>query len=68
MLVTPINPGRFGRFQHPPTQLVDPSHQQESTLRRQPRILVNVHLGDPPVTAASRNLQPDRTSPDEQPS
>jgi hypothetical protein len=32
--------GRRGRFHHPPTQFLDPLHQQASTLRRQARILV----------------------------
>jgi hypothetical protein len=30
-----------------------PPHQQVSTLRRQARILVNVHPGDPSIIAAS---------------
>jgi len=44
---------RLGRFHHPPTEFLDPPHQQESTLRRQARILVNVHPGDPSIIAAS---------------
>jgi hypothetical protein len=45
--------GRFGRFRHSPTKLFDPSHQQESTLGRQARILMDVHPGDPPITSVS---------------
>jgi len=43
------NPGRVGGIDYPPTLLGDPPHQQDSTLQRQPRILVNVHPGDPPI-------------------
>jgi hypothetical protein len=42
-----------------PALLDHPPHQQESTLRRQTRILVHVHPGDPPIrpaTIASRSL------------
>jgi hypothetical protein len=61
--------GGFGRLGHPPTHRRDPLHQQESTLRRQPRILVNVHPGVcSDHLCEGRNPQPDRTSPDEQPS
>jgi len=62
------NPGRVGGIDYPPTLLGDPPHQQVSTLRRQPRILVNVHPGDPPIRSGCPNPQPDRASPDEQPS
>jgi len=41
------------RFRHLPTEFVDPSHQQQSTLRRQAGILLDVHPGDPPIIAAS---------------
>ncbi len=37
------NSRRFRRVSNPPTLLGYPPHQQESTLRRQPRILVYVH-------------------------
>ena len=43
------NPGRVGGIDYPPPVLGDPPHQQDSTLRRQPRILVNVHPADPPI-------------------
>ena len=49
-------------------EFLRPSHQQESTRRRQGRILVKVHPGarsDHP--SECRNPQPDRTRPDKQP-
>lgn len=41
------------RPQRAPSATLNPLHQQESTWRRQARILVNVHPGDPPITPVS---------------
>ena len=45
--------GGLRRLRHAPALLRDSFHQQESTLRRQPRILVNVHPGDPHIMSVS---------------
>jgi hypothetical protein len=42
-----------GRRPHSPALICDPLHQQESTLRRQTRILMHVHPGDLPISAES---------------
>ena len=41
------------RLRHAPALLRDSFHQQGSTLRRQPRILVEAHPGGPPVMSVS---------------
>jgi hypothetical protein len=56
--------GRSRRCRHPPIELVDPPHQPQSTLRRQARILVNVHPGDPSDHGCKcRDPQPEPDSP-----
>src|SRR5438067_8891757 len=47
------NPGCYGGRREPPAATLNPLHQQESTWRRQARILVNVHPGDPPIMSVS---------------
>jgi hypothetical protein len=45
--------GRAGSHRHRPALFGHPLHQQASTLGRQTRILVHVHPGDLPLSAAS---------------
>jgi hypothetical protein len=47
------DPGRVRRLRYRPAMVFDPLRQQESTWRGQPRVLVNVHPGDPPIIPVS---------------
>jgi len=60
--------GGLRRLRHRPAVLRDPFNQEELTLRRQPRILVDVHLGLRPGLLVLGNQQFPSPAADEQPS
>ena len=61
-------PRGLRRLDDAPARLCNALDQQESTLRRQPRILVDVHSGLRPGLPMVGNQQSPRPTPDEQPS
>jgi hypothetical protein len=62
------DPRGLRRLHDAPTRLCNALDQQESTLRRQPRILVDVHSGLRSGLPMVGNQQFPRPTPDEQPS
>src|SRR5215472_13470541 len=58
----------LSRLRDAPARLCNASDQQESTLRRQPRILVDAHSGLRPGLPMVGNQQFPRPTPGEQPS
>jgi hypothetical protein len=65
--LTPRQPGAARRLRDTPALLCDAFNQEGSALRRQPRILVDVHLGLRRGLPMVGNQQFPRPTPDEQP-